>query len=87
MMLIFKLPEDLIRLYPGVALKCFNHYVVRICLANVEDAISKQKKYCIFLVDVYQLIRAGLYDVFYQRVTRCSTLYTNKKALYKSALP
>ena len=57
LMSIFKLPEDLIRLYPGVALKCFKYYVVRICLANVEDAISKQKNYCVFFVDVYQLIK------------------------------
>ncbi|MFT3748153.1 MAG: hypothetical protein QM768_07540 [Agriterribacter sp.] len=59
MMPIFKLPEDLMRLYPGVAPKCFKHYVVRICLANVENGVPKQKNYCIFLVDVYQLIKAG----------------------------
>lgn len=45
----------------------FNHYVVRICLANVEDEVSKQKNYCTFLVDVYQLIKAG-YTVLYIRV-------------------
>lgn len=32
----------------------FKPCVVRICLANVEDAPSKQKNYCVFFVDIYQ---------------------------------